>query len=243
MVAEQSVQHSPCWLSVIVPALNESRSITALLAILQPWRAQGAEVIVVDGGSTDNTVALAAPLADQVLLTRAGRATQMNAGAAAANGQLLWFVHADTTLSGAEIRLLQSCMAKLQCGGWGRFDVRLSGADWRLRMVAGLMNLRSRVTGIATGDQALFVSRDTFVSVGGFPLQPLMEDVEISARLRRLSWPICLGETIVTDSRRWQRHGVWRTIALMWSLRWRYFCGESPVKLHRDYYGGSSAND
>lgn len=234
---------SACWLSIIIPTLNEEQGIVGLLDAMQPWRAQGAELIIVDGGSSDDTVTLAESLADRVVLSPSGRALQMNAGAAIASGQLLWFVHADTRLSGSETGLLRTLLPMLENGGWGRFDVRLSGTDWRLRMVATLMNWRSRLTGIATGDQGIFVSRLAFDAVAGFPVQPLMEDVEISARLRRISWPVCIGEPIVTDSRRWQRFGVWRTIRLMWWLRWRYFCGASPAELHRNYYAGMSPHD
>lgn len=245
MVKEESVESSACWLSVIIPALDEAQGISSLLRIMQPWRSQGVEVIVVDGGSRDSTGTLAKPLADYILVTEAGRAQQMNAGAACANGRLLWFVHADSSLSGDEIEILKSHLPKLENGGWGRFDVRLSNNDndWRLKMVASLINLRSRLSGIATGDQGIFISHQWFDAVGGFPLQPLMEDVEISSRLSSLGRPLCLRQTITTSSRRWQRYGVWRTIRLMWWLRWQYFRGVSPAELHRQYYGRVSSDD
>lgn len=243
MVTEASVESSACWLSVIIPTLDEAHGVVGLLQTMQPWRCQGVEVIVVDGGSRDGTGTLAKPLVDYILVTEAGRAQQMNAGAARANGRLLWFVHADSSLSGDEIQILKSHLPKLENGGWGRFDVRLSDNDWRLKMVASLINLRSRLSGIATGDQGIFISHQWFDLVGGFPMQPLMEDVEISRRLSRLGRPLCLRQTITTSSRRWQRYGVWRTIRLMWWLRWQYFRGVSPAALHRHYYGRVSSDD
>lgn len=234
---EKCVRRDRPWLSIIIPTLNEAAGIAGLLQAMHGWREQGAELIVVDGGSADATVMLATSLVDHVIVSAAGRAQQMNAGAELAKGQLLWFVHADTFLSGNEYHTLQAHRSHWQDGGWGRFDVRLSGQGWRLRMVTALMNVRSRVSGIATGDQGIFISRGWFDAVGGFPVQPLMEDVEISRQLRRLAKPLCLRQAITTDSRRWRQHGVWRTIGLMWWLRWRYFCGADPAQLHRHYYG------
>jgi rSAM/selenodomain-associated transferase 2 len=241
--SERVVLPNPPWLSIIIPVLNEAAAIKELLLAMKEWHAQGVELIVVDGGSSDATVMLATPLADRVLASKPGRAQQMNAGAEAAVGQLLWFVHADTFLSGSEWQTLQECRSHWQQGGWGRFDVRLSGEDWRLRMIASMMNLRSRVSAIATGDQGIFVSRSWFEKVGGFPLQPLMEDIEISRRLRRLGRPLCLRQVITTDSRRWRDRGVWRTIGLMWWLRLRYFFGADATQLHRSYYGAPARHD
>jgi rSAM/selenodomain-associated transferase 2 len=224
------------WLSVIVPARNEQDRIGLLLRKMQDWRAHAVELIVVDGGSLDQTVAVARPLADHCIVTRPGRADQQNAGAALARGELLWFVHADSGLQGDEWRALQLLQQSASTPFWGRFDVRMNSADRRLKLVATMMNLRSRVTGVATGDQGIFVSRELFFAIGGFPQQPLMEDVEISTCLSRISAPICLRETIMVDGRRWQRRGVWRTVVQMWWLRLRYFLGADPVVLHREYY-------
>lgn len=223
-------------LSIIIPTLDEAAGIVALLRSLQPARQRGAELIVVDGGSADQTVALATPLVDRLVRSAAGRARQQNAGAAAARAPLLWFVHADTTLQGGEDVLLRA-----QSADWGRFNVRLSDADWQLALIAFFINLRSRMSGIATGDQAIFVNRELFAEVGGFPEQPLMEDVALSRLLRQRQPPCCLRHPIVTDSRRWRRHGVWRTVALMWWLRWRYFCGADPAILWRRYYADRAA--
>ena len=219
--------------SIVMPALNEAASIGVVLAALQALRERGHELIVVDGGSSDTTAALASPWADTVLNTARGRALQMNAGAAAAQHPVLLFLHADTRLPPQADTLIQQALA----GGrlWGRFDVHIEGRPLVLRVVAALMNLRSRLSGIATGDQAIFVTRAAFENVGGFPLQPLMEDIELSRRLKRLGRPACLRERVRTSGRRWEQRGVWRTIFLMWRLRWRYWRGESAARLAEAY--------
>lgn len=218
----------------MVPALDEAAGIAATLEPLAPLRAAGHEVIVVDGGSTDETAAVAARFADRVLVAPRGRASQMNAGANAAAGEVLLFLHADTRLPDNAARLVLDALAASP-RAWGRFDVRIEGRHRLLRVVAWLMNRRSRWTGIATGDQAIFVRRGAFEAVGGFPAQPLMEDVELSARLKRVSPPVCLDGPAVTSGRRWESHGVVRTILLMWWLRLRYFLGTPPERLARRY--------
>ena len=223
-------------LSIIVPALDEAAGIAATLERLRPLRAVGHEVLVVDGGSADATAAVAAPLADRVLEAPRGRASQMNAGAAAASGDVLVFLHADTRLpAGADRLILDGLAARGRL--WGRFDVRIEGTHPLLGVVAWLMNRRSRWTGIATGDQAMFARRDAFAAVGGFPPLALMEDVALSARLKRLGRPLCIRARVVTSGRRWERHGVVRTILLIWWLRLRYFLGASPERLAQAYYG------
>ena len=220
-------------LSVVVPVLDEAAGIGATLQALAPLRAAGHEVIVVDGGSQDATATLAAPLANAVLHSPRGRARQMNTGAAAAQGDVLLFLHADTTLpEGAATAVLQA----LQGGArWGRFDVAISGRSRWLPVVALLMNLRSRATGIATGDQALFVQTALFRQAGAYAELPLMEDIELCRRLRALAPPACLRLKVVTSGRRWDQRGAWRTIVLMWRLRWRYWRGESAETLARAY--------
>lgn len=222
-------------LSIVIPVLNEAPGIAHTLAALAPLRARGAEVIVVDGGSFDATVVLATPWADSVIAGPSGRARQMNAGAAVAQGGVFLFLHADTQLPPMADQLVLQALEPFHPTGWGRFDVRIVGASWMLPVVATLMNLRSRWSGIATGDQALFMHRALFDAVGGFPDQPLMEDVEISSRLRAVSRPVCLRAQVRTSGRRWESRGVWRTIFLMWRLRWRYWRGEPATALAEAY--------
>lgn len=220
-------------LSIVMPALDEAAGIEATLHALQPLRARGVEVVLVDGGSSDGTAERAAQGVDTVVAAPRGRALQMNAGAAAARSDVLLFLHADTRLPPlADVQVLQA-LATGAC--WGRFDVRIEGRPWMLRVVGALMNLRSRCSGIATGDQAIFVTRAAFDRVGGFPVQPLMEDIEISRRLKRLGRPACLRSCVHTSGRRWEQRGVWRTVVLMWRLRWRYWRGESPARLAEAY--------
>ena len=221
-------------LSIIVPTLNEAEQIENTLLALQDLRLYGAEVIVVDGGSADDTVALAVPLADKVVRSPRGRAKQMNAGAAVADSEVLLFLHADTLLPDRADRLI---LVGLAAGNrvWGRFDVRITGKPVMLKVIARLMNWRSRLTGIATGDQAMFMHRDAFATVGGFPEQPLMEDIELSCRLKRLSPPLCLRAHVVTSGRRWGRRGLWNTVLLMWGLRLGYFMGIRAETLAQFY--------
>ncbi|WP_163558713.1 TIGR04283 family arsenosugar biosynthesis glycosyltransferase [Halomonas sp. NO4] len=220
-------------LSVIIPTLNEAEGVEATLTALLDLRGSDVEVIVADGGSRDATVALACPLASQVIEAPPGRARQMNAGARASRGEQLLFLHADTRLPKRADRLVAQALAGPRC--WGRFDVRLAGRHPLLPMIAWAMNRRSRLTGIATGDQALFMTREAFAAVGGFPDQPLMEDIELSRRLKRLSPPACLRAKVTTSGRRWEQSGAWATIHLMWRLRWRYWRGESPETLAMEY--------
>jgi rSAM/selenodomain-associated transferase 2 len=219
-------------LSVVMPVLNEATRIQSGLRALVPFRARGAEVIVVDGGSRDGTVARAAPLADQILTAPRGRAAQMNAGAAAATGDVLLFLHADTWLPEYADLLIRDALARSP-QVWGRFDVHFAGGA--LPLVATMMNLRSRLTGIATGDQAMFMTRDAFTRAGGFAEIALMEDIALSARLKRLSRPLCLTARVTTSARRWQAHGALRTVLLMWRLRLAFFLGADPQRLARAY--------
>jgi rSAM/selenodomain-associated transferase 2 len=216
-------------LSIVVPALNEAPGIGACLAALAPLRARGHEVIVADGGSTDGTASLAAAHADRVLKAPRGRAAQMNAGAAVASGQALLFLHADTRLPAEADRLVRDA---LQAHAWGRFDVSIDSDDPRLAVIAYFINRRSRLTGIATGDQAIFVRRDAFP---GFPPIALMEDVAFSRLMKQVSPPACVAARAVTSARRWERHGIARTVMLMWRLRYDYWRGADPDDLARRY--------
>jgi len=220
-------------ISIIIPAKNEAATISATLAALSSWQQQGHEVIVVDGGSSDDTVVIAKQQANQVLHSEPGRAQQMNAGAAQAKGQLLVFLHADTLLPNDALKLLNKLSHQPMT--WGRFDVELVGQSKWLPVVATMMNIRSRLTGIATGDQALFFSRDLFETLAGFADQPLMEDIEICRRAKAYAKPICCRSRVKTSGRRWDSFGVWSTISLMWRLRWRYWRGDAPEHLAKEY--------
>jgi rSAM/selenodomain-associated transferase 2 len=217
-------------LSIIIPVLNEAESIPALLDSLQPLRRRGAEVVVVDGGSSDDTADLARAGADQVLLSAPGRARQMNAGAAAARGEILCFLHADSRLpEGADGLMINGLSHSRR--SWGRFDVTISGTHPLLRVIACMMNWRSRLTGIATGDQGLFVTRSLFEAAGHFPDIALMEDIALSRQLKIYGAPLCIAHRLTTSGRRWEKHGVWRTMLLMWRLRLAYWLGADPDKL------------
>lgn len=224
-------------LSVIVPVLDEAEGIAAMLDSLADLRARGAEVVVIDGGSHDATVELARPRADCVLSSPRGRAVQMNAGAAAASGGVLLFLHADTRLPAGADRLL--CDGLERSGrAWGRFDVDIAGRSRFLRVIAWFMGVRSRFTGIATGDQAIFMRSAAFQAAGGFPPIALMEDIALCKALKRISRPLCLRERVVTSGRRWERHGIVRTVFLMWGLRLAFAFGAHPRALARRYgYG------
>ena len=217
-------------LSILVPVLNEADTIEAALRALAPLRARGAEIIICDGGSADATMARAAMAGDLVIAGPRGRAAQMNAAAARANGDTLLFLHADTRLPDNADALMRDGLAE-SGRVWGRFDVLIEGDSPLLRLVAAMMNFRSRLTGIATGDQAIFARADAFRAAGGFPDIPLMEDIAFSARMKRLGPPLCLRARVATSGRRWKRHGVIRTILLMWRLRAAYFLGADPRDL------------
>ncbi len=222
-------------ISIIIPALNEAATIADTLTALQPMRERGQQVILVDGGSHDNTIAIATPLVDRALCSSAGRAVQMNTGAAAASGNLLWFIHADTLITPDTDVLLTNALYD-SVKEWGRFDVRLSGDAAALRIIEQMMNWRSRLSGIATGDQGIFMRRDTFERIAGFADIPLMEDIEISRRLKRAAGrPLCLSHKLIASSRRWEREGVLSTTVLMWRLRLAYWLGVNPADLARQY--------
>ncbi|WP_294768336.1 TIGR04283 family arsenosugar biosynthesis glycosyltransferase [uncultured Rhodoferax sp.] len=220
-------------LSVIVPVLNEVASLPELCDHLMFLSCQGAEVIVVDGGSEDGSADLIERMGFQLIRAPRGRALQMNVGAAAASGEVLLFLHADTRLPPSALQLVDGQVKSALA--WGRFDVVIEGRSAMLKVIAWLMNRRSRITGIATGDQAQFMTRAAFDAVGGFPQQPLMEDIEISCRLRRLVPPICLTDRVHTSGRRWEQRGLWRTIFLMWRLRWAYWRGVPASQLAKAY--------
>ena len=222
---------------VVVPVFNEAIVIESTLTRLAALRTRGVRVIVVDGGSTDATTTLAKPHADQVMQSDRGRAQQMNAGARVAietGAEVLLFVHADSELPHSADRLIDTA---LRTSGrvWGRFDVRIDGAAPMLTIVSAMMNWRSRLTGICTGDQAIFVRRSAFEQLSGFAPIALMEDIEFSKRAKHISPPVAISTRVVTSGRRWQRHGIWRTIVLMWRFRIAYFLGANPQRLAQRY--------
>jgi len=220
-------------ISIILPVLNEAAGLAEALKALAPLRKNGVEIIVVDGGSSDRSAEMAMAHADRVINAPRGRASQMNAGAAAAQGRVLLFLHADTRLPEVADRLIMQAIASGH--RWGHFNARIEGNSAWLPVVAKLMNWRSRRTGIATGDQAIFVSAVAFHAAGGFPDIPLMEDIALSRRLLNICRPACLAAEVATSGRRWETHGVLRTIMLMWWLRLRYFLGADPHQLATEY--------
>jgi rSAM/selenodomain-associated transferase 2 len=223
-------------LSIVMPVLNEADRIEEALRALAPLRRRGVEVVVADGGSSDATIVLARPLADIVIAAPRGRGAQMNAGAAASGGDVLLFLHADTRLPGEADALIRDGLARAGCTSgpfWGRFDIRIAGAHPLFPLIAAAMNLRSRITGIATGDQAIFMLRAAFGP--GFPDIALMEDIAMTKRLKRSGPPLCIAAPVVTSGRRWEKHGVMRTIVLMGWLRLAYFLGANPAWLARSY--------
>jgi rSAM/selenodomain-associated transferase 2 len=224
-------------LAIIIPALNEAAQIEGCLAALAELRQRGASVIVVDGGSADATVRLAAPMCDRVIAAPRGRALQMNAGARCEEAQsadVLLFLHADVRLPPEADRLIFRALSNRR-SGWGRFDVTLQGRSAGLRLVGSMMNLRSRLTGICTGDQALFVEQGVFLALDGFAPIELMEDVEFSRRARRLSVPVALRPPVIVSARRWDQVGLARAVLRMWWLRLAYFLGADPRQLARRY--------
>jgi rSAM/selenodomain-associated transferase 2 len=222
-------------ISFIIPVLNEAESIEAFLLNLQPFRERGHEIVLVDGQSEDNTRELAKPWVDRMITSGRGRARQQSLGAKMATGQVFLFLHADTRLPAqADDYVLLSLYNQYE---WGRFDVRLSGRHWMFRVIEWFMNQRSCLTGIATGDQAIYLSKNLYKQVGGIPLISLMEDIEFSKRLKKLTAPDCLHIKATTSSRRWEKNGIFKTILLMWSLRLQYFFGVKPEVLQKKYYG------
>ncbi len=219
--------------SVIIPALNEAGYISKTLERLQAARGRGHEVILVDGGSIDDTRGIAADHVDHVLKCGPGRARQMNYGAEIATGDVYVFLHADTLLDSDFDKILDN--PPISGDAWGRFNIKLSGEHPMYRCIERLMNIRSRITGIATGDQAVFVGQRIFREVDGYADIPLMEDIDLTSRLKRISPPVCVDKTVTSSSRRWEKHGIIRTILTMWKLRLCYAIGFDPRVLADQY--------
>jgi len=222
--------------SIIIPTLNEEKTIEPCLSALQPLRSN-CEIIIVDGGSTDNTIVIAGTLADKVVSSDKGRARQMNNGARYASGNVLIFLHADTSLPENALQLIQQKLNSSR--KWGRFDIQLSGKHFMLKVIAQMMNWRSRLTRIATGDQVIFVTRLAFEKAGQYPEISLMEDIAICKALKKISPPICLKAKVISSGRRWERYGIYKTILLMWNIRLRYFFGADPQILAFLYTNGA----
>jgi rSAM/selenodomain-associated transferase 2 len=220
-------------ISIVIPVLNEEKSIATTLAALAPLKPH--ELIIVDGGSTDSTREICKRLGAAVLSAPRGRGRQMNHAARQATGDVLLFLHADTRLPNSAFADMHAALRNPQCVG-GRFDVQLEGSHWMLRMIGAMISLRSRISKVATGDQAIFVRREIFDELGGYPDIPLLEDVAFSRALKRKGAVACLRSRVVTSARRWEADGIWRTIFRMWTLKLFYFLGVSPVRLKR-YYG------
>ena len=240
----------PITLSIVIPLLNEADNLPRLMGHLAHLNPAPYQVILVDGGSTDNSVAIAKELIEilidsstsvisgqvidwQIIESAAGRALQMNAGAELATGDVLLFLHADTQLPNHAIADITSAVRQ---AAWGRFDVRLDSSAWMLKVVSQMINWRSRLSGIATGDQAIFIKKPLFKQLGGYPQQPLMEDIELCKRLKAIGKPACLRSKVITSARRWQQYGTWRTIGLMWHLRFDYWRGVSADNIKQRYY-------
>ena len=240
----------PIQLSIVIPLLNEADNLPKLMGHLAHLNPAPYQVILVDGGSTDNSVAIAKELIEslidsspsvingqvidwQVIESAAGRALQMNAGAELAMGDVLLCLHADTQLPNHAIADITSAVRQ---AAWGRFDVRLDSSAWMLKVVSQMINWRSRLSGIATGDQAIFIKKPLFEQLGGYPQQPLMEDIELCKRLKAIGKPACLRSKVITSARRWQQYGTWRTIGLMWHLRFDYWRGVSADNIKQRYY-------
>lgn len=223
-------------ISIVIPVLNEAGHLATKLQALQGLRDR-CQLVLVDGGSNDDSPVIAESLVDKVILSPRGRANQMNAGAEQADADVLLFLHADTRLPDDAVSLISQAIA--EGFHWGRFDVAFDSPEPIFKLIAFMMNQRSRLTGIATGDQCLFVTRQAFSAVGGFPQIALMEDIAISSKLKKLGNPCCLKAKVLTSARRWQQHGIFKTILLMWRLRWAYFFGADPDDLAMSYYGRS----
>lgn len=219
-------------IAIVVPVLNEAAVLPAQIRRLQAI--PGIQVVFVDGGSSDGSRQLLEHSGVHWLSAESGRAVQMNAGARVCHGDVLIFLHADTVLESRHVDAVRQAMTDEAVAG-GRFDVRLSGSHPAFRLIERMINLRSRLSRISTGDQAIFVRRDIFDRLGGFPEQPLMEDVAFSCRLKREGEIACLGEQVMTASRRWEEHGIARTVLLMWWLRLRYWLGADPAALKKNY--------
>lgn len=214
-----------------MPTHNDFDLLEALLQDLDPC--PQLEIIVVDSGRARSPPEINQKV-QLIASERMGRGAQIALGAHQTNRSWIWVLHADARVTAANVEALARAIARAR---WGRFDVRLSGSRPTYRVVEWMMNVRSALTGICTGDQGMFVQRSLLQEIGGIPDQPLMEDIELSKRLRRIEKPFRIRSQLKTSVRKWEREGVFATIVRMWSLRLRYFLGTHPSVLYQDYYG------
>lgn len=231
---EPRTQNKTQHISIIIPVINEASSIVAFLKSLQHYRENGHEIILVDGGSSDNTVNLIDQYVDHSLVCTLGRATQMNLGARHAKNNCLLFLHSDTYLPDSADTLILNSLSNQN--HWGRFNIKLTGQHFIFRIIESMINLRSKYTGVATGDQAIFINKNIFDKIKGYPDIKLMEDIALSKRLRKQYSCAYLTEKVTTSSRRWEKNGIFRTILLMWILRFLFFIGTKPDYLFKIYY-------
>ncbi len=229
-------------ITIIIPVLNDVEALKTLLPTLQVFRQQGHEVLLIDGGSADASVSYSRALVDRILMTGTGRGRQMNLGAENARHNILWFLHADSRVPDDAPEIIVRALSDKD-KHWGRFDVRFDQSGIAYRIIAAMMNLRSRLSGVATGDQGIFARHDSFHGVRGFRPIPLMEDVALSKSLRKLSWPVCLRSKLQTSARRWHSQGVMKTVLLMWGLRLGFFLGVNPERLAAIYYPAAPMTD
>ena len=236
--------------SIIIPVLNEADNLPLLFDNINKLNPNPQQVILVDGGSNDDSIGIIRSFINELMLdndrkidwqmteSKAGRALQMNTGAALATGEVLLFLHADTQLP---LHAIDSVSEAMKRAEWGRFDVQIASRQPTLRLVSQMINWRSRLSGIATGDQAIFISQSLFERIGSYPNQALMEDIELckqlkGKQLKGMAKPACLKSKVITSARRWQQHGTWRTIILMWHLRFDYWRGVSADNIKARYY-------
>lgn len=223
-------------LSIIIPVLNENNYLLATLKSLADLKKNKHEIIIVDGGSQDNIFEISKSYTDAIFISEKGRAHQMNTGAKQASGDVLWFLHADSLIPNHADEFIINALQTTR-SVWGRFNIQLSGIHWVFRIIEKLINSRSLLTGIATGDQGIFVLRTEFEKINGYANISLMEDIHLSKRLKKISRPACLKENIITSSRRWESNGIIKTVILMWCLRFAYFIGTPTNKLAKLYNG------
>ncbi len=222
------LKHNSPGIAIVIPVRNEAAMLPQALQRLKALQGVD-EIVFVDGESSDGSAALIQAAGFICLLSTAGRAKQMNMGTAQTKSEIILYLHVDTAISSSHISDIKKTYN--QAFAYGRFDVSLSNKRLTYRIISFFINLRSCLSKVATGDQGIFVRRTMFEAVGGYPEIPLMEDIALTKALRRKGKVLCLRNKLETSSRRWEQHGVMRTVWLMWKLRFLYWLGVSPEKL------------